>query len=119
MSFMCVHICIYIYIYTHTDMYMHIVLKHRLNIYKGHSQGFPGGAVVKNPPARRHKRLGLDPWLRKISWSQKCQPTPVFLSGKFQGQRKLVNYSPWNHKESDMTECTHTHGHSQAHALPS
>ena len=32
------------------------------------------------------------------------QPTPVFLSGKFQGQGNLVSYSPWDHKESD----THT-----------
>ena len=29
--------------------------------------------------------------------------TPVFLSEKFHGQRSLVGYSPWNHKESDMT----------------
>ena len=32
------------------------------------------------------------------------QPTPVFLSGKFQGQGNLVGYSPWDHKELD----THT-----------
>ena len=24
--------------------------------------------------------------------------------GEFQGQRSLVGYSPWGHKESDMTE---------------
>ena len=33
-----------------------------------------------------------------------CQPAPVFLRGKFYGQRSLVDYSPWGHKESDMTE---------------
>ena len=27
---------------------------------------------------RRHCRLGLDPWVRKIPWSRKWQPTPVF-----------------------------------------
>ena len=32
------------------------------------------------------------------------QPTPVFLPGKFQGQRSLVGYSPWGYKELDMTE---------------
>ena len=32
------------------------------------------------------------------------QPTPVFLPGKFHGQRSLAGYSPWGHKESDMTE---------------
>jgi len=29
--------------------------------------------------------------------------TPVFLPGKFHGQRSLESYSPWGHKESDMT----------------
>ena len=32
--------------------------------------------------------------------------TPVFLPGEFHGQRSLVGYSPWGHKESDMTEVT-------------
>ena len=26
------------------------------------------------------------------------------LPGEFHGQRSLVGYSPWDHKESDMTE---------------
>ena len=40
------------------------------------------------------------------------QPTPVFLTGKFHGQRSMVHYSPWGHKESDTTEMTwHTHAH--------
>ena len=35
--------------------------------------------------------------------------TPVFLPGKPHGQRRGV-YSPWGHKESDMTEqLMHTH----------
>ena len=32
------------------------------------------------------------------------QPTPIFLSGESRGQRSLVGYSPWSHKESDMTK---------------
>ena len=31
------------------------------------------------------------------------QPTPIFLSGKFHGQRNLVGYSPWGYEESDVT----------------
>ena len=42
--------------------------------------------------------------VRKIPWRRIWQPTPVFLSGKFHGQRSLAYYSPWGHKESDMTE---------------
>ena len=30
--------------------------------------------------------------------------TPVFLPGKFQGQRSLAGHSPKGHKESDTTE---------------
>ena len=32
-------------------------------------------------------------------WRRKWQPTPVFLPGKYQGQRSLVGYSPWGHKD--------------------
>ena len=43
-------------------------------------------------------------------WRREWQPTPVFLSGEFQGQRSLAGYSPWGCKELDMTEwLTHTH----------
>ena len=33
-------------------------------------------------------------------------PPPVFLPGESQGQRSLVGYSPWGHKELNMTEAT-------------
>ena len=32
------------------------------------------------------------------------QPTPVSLPGESHGQRSLAGYSPWGHKELDMTE---------------
>ena len=50
---------------------------------------------------------GFYPWVRKIPWRRKWQPTPVFLPGKSHGQRSLVDYSPWDRKESDMTERLH------------
>ena len=39
-----------------------------------------------------------------IRWRRKWQPTPVFLPAESLRQRSLVGYSPWGHKESDMTE---------------
>ena len=27
--------------------------------------------------------VGFNPWVRKIPWSRKWQPPPVFLTGKF------------------------------------
>jgi len=58
--------------------------------------------MVKNLPAMQETRF--NPWVRKIPWRRKWQPTPVFLSEKPHGQRSLVGYSPWGHKESDTTE---------------
>ena len=49
-------------------------------------------------------RLGFDPWVGKSPWRRKWHPTPVPLLGKSHGQRSLVGYSPWGHKESDTTE---------------
>ena len=66
-------------------------------------RGFPGGPHGKEPTCqcRRHKRHRFHPYNRKIPWSKKWQPTPVFLPGKFHGQRMFVAYSPWGHKELD------------------
>ena len=44
----------------------------------------------------------------KIPWRRKWQPTPVLLPGKFHGWRSLVGYSPWGHKELDITERLHS-----------
>ena len=64
--------------------------------------------VAKNPLANAGdvKRHRLNPWVGEIPWRRKWQPTPVFLPGESHGQRRLVGYSPWGHKESDMTDAT-------------
>ena len=36
----------------------------------------------------------FDPWVRKIPWRRKRQPTPVILPGKSHGRRSMVGYSP-------------------------
>jgi len=53
---------------------------------------------------RRHKRRRFNPWIGKIPWRRKWQPTPVFLPGESHGQRNLAVYSPWGHKALDTTE---------------
>ena len=40
--------------------------------------------------AKRRRRGRVDPWLGKIPWSQKWQPTLVFLPGESHGQRSLA-----------------------------
>ena len=64
--------------------------------------GFPGGSVVM-------QKMQVHSWVGKIPQRRKWQPIPVFLPGKFHGQRSLVGYSPWGHKEYDMTETLSMH----------
>ena len=47
---------------------------------------------------------GFNPWVGKFPWRRKWQPTPVFLPGECHGLRSLAGYSPWGHRELDMTE---------------
>ena len=49
-------------------------------------------------------RPRFHPWVRKIPWRREWQPTPVVWLGESHGQRNLVGYSPWGHKELDTTE---------------
>ena len=44
--------------------------------------GFLGGSVVKKKSAFQCKRCEFDPWVGKIPWRRKWQPSPVFLPGK-------------------------------------
>ena len=62
-----------------------------------------GGSAGKESTCNARERLQrrrprFDPWVRKVPWRRKQQPTPVFLSGKFHGQRRVVGYSPWGRK---------------------
>ena len=70
--------------------------------YCWNPSGVPGDSVVKNLPARAD--VGLIPGSGRSPGEGKWQPTPVFLLGKSDGQRSLVGYSPWGHKESDTTK---------------
>ena len=74
----------------------------------------PSGSDGKES-ACNAKDSGLDPWVRKIPWRRAWQPTSALLPGESHGQKSLVDYSPWGHKESDMTEAAeHTHARTQA-----
>ena len=69
-----------------------------------------GHSVMSNslrPHGLQHTRLPCPPLSPRIYSNSKQQPTPVLLPGKSHGQRSLVGYSPWGHKESDTTEWLH------------
>ena len=63
--------------------------------------------VVENLPASAGDIRDAGSILsRKIPWRRARQPTPIFLSGEFHGQRSLAGYNPRGRKESDTTEVT-------------
>ena len=55
--------------------------------------GFPSGSAVKKP-ACQCRRCRFDPWVGKIRWWRKWQPTPVFLLGESHEQRSLAGCIP-------------------------
>ena len=63
--------------------------------------GFPWWFSGKESPCQC-RRLRFDPWIGKVPWRRKWQPTPVFLPGESYGQRSLAGYSPWGHTELDL-----------------
>ena len=55
--------------------------------------------TVKNLPAVQ------ETWVWSLGQEDPLEKeTPVFLPGEFYGQKSLVGYSPWSHKESDMAD---------------
>ena len=66
--------------------------------------GFSG---VSDGKESAYRRPEFDPWIGKIPWRRKWQPTSLFLPGKPHGWWRLAGYSPWGHQELDMTEWFH------------
>jgi len=55
-------------------------------------------------PCRRCRKCRLSPWVGKIHWIRKLQPTSVLLPGKIPWTEEPGGYSPRGHKESDTTK---------------
>ena len=60
--------------------------------------GFSGGSDDKESPCNAGD-LGSIPGLGRSPGEGNVFSTPVFLPGKFRGQRSLEDYSSWGHKE--------------------
>ena len=75
------------------------------NVHLHVPRGLPRWLSGKNPPARHR----IDPWVGKIPWRRKGQPTPAFLPGESHGQRSLTATVHGVAKDSDTTEHAHTY----------
>ena len=70
--------------------------------------------VVKNPPANAGdiRNVSSIPGSGRSPGGRAWQLTPVLLPGESHGQRSLMGYSPWGHKElntAKATEQAHSH----------
>ena len=72
--------------------------------------GFPGGSVVKNPPANAGD---AGDQVRSLGWEdpleQEMATHSSILAWGIPQTEKLAGYRLWGCKESDMTECAHVH----------
>ena len=84
------------------EMQINTTIRPHQDTYRGH----PGGATVKNLPARAGDASdvgrGFDPWVRKIPWSRKRQATPVF----WPGGAVRVQHNSVTEQQQDSTKST-------------
>ena len=57
--------------------------------------------MIENLPTNAEDTASI-PGLERVL-EKEVSTTPVFLPGKFPGERSLEGYSPWGHKELEMT----------------
>ena len=69
----------------------------------GQTMGFPGGSDGKESTYNVGD-LGSIPGLGRSPGGGQGNPLPYSYLENPQRQRSLADYSPWGHKESDMTE---------------
>ena len=66
--------------------------------------GYPGGSVVKHLPAKQEMHVQSLGWADPLEEGMGTHSS--ILAWEIHEQRSLVGYSPWGHKESDMTKAT-------------
>ena len=88
--------------YNFWNIYINNIYPHKYNLRR-----FSITCLIKLPHnlTNQISLIGLVSFF--LSWRRKWQATPVLLPGKSHGQRSLVSYSPWDCKESDITERLH------------
>ena len=74
-------------------------------------RGFPGGVVGAHLPVqeRNPKKMGSSPGSGKSPGEGTGNPLQHFLPRKFDGQRSLEGWSPWDCRVGDDRATKHTH----------
>ena len=96
------------HIYIYINVTWRIVLYFLYYILRVSCTGFPDGSGGKESASNAADPGSVPGWGKSTGEGNGCLPTLVFLPEEFYGQRSLVSYSPWGHKESDWATNTHT-----------
>ena len=89
------------YLFISTDPYCLTHSSHTLHLHTLVCPHSPTGLpwwVRQSRICLQCGRPRFSPWVGKVPWRRKWQPTPVFVPGESHGQRSLVGYSPWGPK---------------------
>ena len=95
------------YLFISTDPYCLTHSSHTLHLHTLVCPHSPTGLpwwVRQSRICLQCGRPRFSPWVGKVPWRRKWQPTPVFLPGESRGQRNLVGYSLWSCKALDTSE---------------
>ena len=86
-------------------------LNQRMSFLYSKEKGFPGGAVLKNPPANAEdpREAGSIPGSGRSPGEGTGNPLQYSCLEKSLGQRSLEGYSPWGCNELDTTEHARMH----------
>ena len=83
---------------------MYFVSYTYINIHNTYN-GLPRGSVVKNPPVTQETQ---EIWIWSLSWEDSLEEEMAthssILAWKTPWTEELDGYSPWGHRQSDMTE---------------
>ena len=106
------HICTCTHRGTHTHVHTHTHSPWassgcwRVSTTYSRIWGLPRLCCGREPAChcRRCKRHRCNPWVGKIPGGGNGNPLQYFCLENLHGQRRVVDYSPWGHKESDKIE---------------
>ena len=104
--YMCVYTYMHILCFAFLAIPIHLYFSQLLQNLPGFGTELPW-CLRRQSTCLQCGKPRFDPWVGKMPWKRKWQPTPVFLPGESHGCRSLEGYSPRGRKELDPTERLH------------
>ena len=102
-----IYVCAYLYINFYIYLYIILFIYNYTHTHTGLPRLHNGKESTCQ--CRRRKRPKFDPWVRKIPWNRKWQPSLVFLPRKFHGQSQWAIVQGVTKSRTWLSNLAHTH----------